>query len=101
MRPRLSRVTATSAILRGGRLEVRFHVVDIAAHNMNGKCGCEYFEFALENVVAGLPPEIQGLGKYRCSHIDAVREFALDLTILNHEHRRYADANGQREEAQP
>lgn len=84
-----------------GTLDVRFHVCDIAAFTNNGQCGCEFFSFVHAPALSRMLPSEQGEGRCRCSHIDAARGFALDVALKAHEHVRYKDARGQREEAQP
>ena len=85
----------------GATLDVRFHVVDIASNNCNGQCGCEFFSFTHAPALAKLLPSDRGMGKHRCSHIEAARQFALDVALHGHEYERYKDAGRQREEAQP
>jgi hypothetical protein len=84
-----------------GTLDVRFHVVDISDYSYNASCSCEFFEFCLRPELTRMLPSEQGAGKHRCSHIIAARDFALDVALHAHEHVRYKDANGQREEKQP
>jgi hypothetical protein len=84
-----------------GTLDVRFHVVDIEDYSCNASCSCEFFEFCLRPQLSRMLPSEQGMGKHRCSHIIAARDFALDIALKAHEHDRYRGARGQREEAQP
>lgn len=69
----------------GAALEPRWHRVDIGAYHCNGQCGCEYFELALAKELRRLKPEQQAAGTHRCSHIEAARDFALDLSLRAHE----------------
>lgn len=85
----------------GSQLDLRFHVCDISAYNCSGRCGCEFFQFNLEPKVSRLSPAEQGMGQYRCSHIIACRDFALDLALKGHEAARLRWAGRQTEEAQP
>lgn len=84
-----------------GTLDCRFHQVDISMYNLNGWCSCEYFAFGLEPKVSRMGPAEQGAGNHRCAHINAARDFALDVSLKAHERERYARARGQREEVQP
>ncbi len=68
-----------------GTLDVRFHVVDLSCFNLNGECSCEYFAFSLGPKVSRLQPVDQGAGAHRCSHIEAARGFALDVSLRAHE----------------
>lgn len=88
-----------------GTLDVRFHLCDIAANHGVGRCSCEYWEFGLAREVERmLPSELAvalATGRKRCSHIEAARQFALDLSIQAHERDRYRLAGRQLEETQP
>lgn len=85
----------------GSYLDVRFLLVDIADFNGNGICACEWFQHELKKLLNKELPSEQAIGKHRCQHISAVRDFALDLSLKCHELERYKNANGQREEDQP
>jgi len=84
----------------GGVLEMRFHKVDIAGYNCNGECGCEYFAVTLQKQLRQAPKSEWNLGLHRCSHIEAARDFAIDVVVTSHEyHRLRVNGNGkQREE---
>lgn len=82
----------------GGVLDVRFHLVDLVAYNGSGQCSCEFFSFVLGPKVSRCLPHEQGDGKFRCSHIDAARDFFADTMLKAHEADRYAKAGKQREE---
>ena len=84
-----------------GTLDVRFHVCDLESYNCNGGCSCEFFSFVHAPALSRMLPSEQGAGRCRCSHLEAARSFALDVALKAHEHDRYRDARGQREEAQP
>ena len=84
-----------------GILQLRFHLVDLADFSGNGSCQCEWFMIQLRKSLEAFPARVQAQGRFRCPHIVAVREFALDLAVLCHERERYKDAKGQREEDQP
>ena len=68
-----------------------------------GACSCEHFAFRLQANLAKIPPHhlytmSQGdAAKLRCTHIEAARALALDLTVEQHERGRHAAARGQRE----
>lgn len=83
-----------------GVMEMRFHKVDIARFNCNGECGCEYFTTTLQKELRKLSASEQALGLFRCSHIEAARDFAVDVAVAGHEHQRLrVNGNGkQREE---
>jgi hypothetical protein len=78
-----------------GTLDVRFHTVDIAAYGLNGGCGCEYFLFSLRKELEGAGRDERLAGAHRCQHIDAARDFALDLSLRAHEHERLVLARGR------
>ena len=67
-----------------GQLVLRWHRVDIAALDCNGECGCERFEHSLGPLARGVTIELRQAGKYRCKHIDAAREIALDISLRYH-----------------
>jgi hypothetical protein len=76
----------------GGQLDVRFHRVDISAYGLNGWCSCEFFAFSLGPKLDKLGKAERGAGLYRCHHIWAARDFALDLSLKAHEakaHRKF------------
>lgn len=88
-------------------LDVRFHLVDVAAFAPVGQCTCEHFQFRLKSALSKLSPVdrvclSQGEAKrLRCSHIEAARHHALDLTINQYEKGRLVNAGRQTEEGQP
>ena len=71
-----------------GVLRERWHMVDIAMNNCSGECSCEYFSFTLGPKVRALPADQQRLGRNRCSHIEAARNAALDITLRAHQEMR-------------
>lgn len=75
----------------GAALEPRWHRVDVAALDLNGFCTCEYFECALGKAARQATKPERQAGKFRCSHIEAARDFALDLSLAAHER-----ANGRK-----
>lgn len=85
----------------GGELDCRFHVVDIANYNGVGECGCEYHQMKLGPELRKLSLAQRGGSgdKYRCSHVKAARDFALDVALAAHDFERHRRADGQREEA--
>lgn len=85
----------------GAPLDTHFYLVDLAGFNFNGQCGCPWFEHRLAVELATIPPAERGAGPKRCSHIEAARNFALDLTLKQHEKKRLEFASGQSEERQP
>lgn len=68
----------------GGMLDHRWHLVDIAEFNGNGFCGCEFFAFRQQPLLTRATPAEQGMGKWRCKHIVAARDFALDVALRAH-----------------
>jgi len=90
----------------GGKLDVRFHLVDVAVFHPVGQCSCEHWSFSLGKKVRRMSPkELEGLTQQqaralRCTHIEAARTAAIDLTINQHERQRLG-GNLRREEMQP
>jgi hypothetical protein len=86
-----------------GQLELKYHLVDLSCFRPIGECSCEHFQFRLSKELAKLPPATlykltQGqAAKFRCTHIEAARSLALDLTVEQHEQQRHAAAGRQRE----
>jgi len=84
-----------------GVLDVRFHLVDLACYRPIGQCTCEHFAFRLTAHLGKLSPTAlrtmtQGeAAKLRCTHIEAARALALDLTVEQHEQQRHAGAGRQ------
>lgn len=72
----------------GHVLEPRWHQVDIALWEGNGQCSCEFFAYTLGPLVRKLDKAQRSAGLHRCLHIDAAREFAVDLAIKMHERQR-------------
>lgn len=68
----------------GRPMEIRWHLVDITDEHGNGYCACEYFQFSLLPYVTKLTALS---GDYRCRHIEAARDFALEMTIRAHNKR--------------
>ena len=78
-----------------GQLDVRFHTVDIGAYSGNGCCSCEFFQMSpeMQARVSRMSPAEQAMGRCRCSHIKAARDFALDVALraqAQRENRRVA-----------
>ncbi len=91
---------ATNGEKEPGILAIRWHLVDLSPWQRNGECSCEWFDYSLRKRLRAMPEAEQAMGKARCSHIDAAREFALDLSLMRHDRERNAHTN-QREENQP
>lgn len=85
----------------GAALAERSHRVDTTGYNCNGECGCEWFQFVASKELRRLTPEQQGMGEWRCSHIEAARSFDYDVRLRVGELYRLRQAKGQREESQP
>lgn len=81
-------------------LRRRYHLVDVAAYHPVGQCACEHFSMRLVKEVEKLSPAAlhrltQGQQEdLRCTHIKAARQYALTLTIAQHERERL---NGRKE----
>jgi hypothetical protein len=75
---------------RHGVLRAKWHLVDLAAFRPIGQCSCEHFAFRLQANLAKIPPNqlynlTQGeAARLRCTHIEAARSLALDLTVSQH-----------------
>jgi hypothetical protein len=73
-----------------GVLQDRWHLVDLACFRPIGQCSCEHFAFRLQANLAKIPPsQLYKLtqneaARLRCSHIEAARALALDLTLNQH-----------------
>lgn len=73
-----------------GVLQTRWHLVDLACFRPIGQCSCEHFAFRLQANLSKIPPNqlyklTQGeASRLRCSHIEAARALALDLTVNQH-----------------
>ena len=80
-----------------GQLDVRFHLVDIAANDMAGKCSCEFHQYRVQPELNHIPIAERAQSRHKCAHVDAARAFALDVALKLHERERHARANGQRE----
>ena len=86
-----------------GVLEMKFHLVDLSCYRPIGECSCEHFQFRLRVELSKLPPKAlynltQGqAAKFRCTHIEAARSLALDLTVEQHEQHRHSGAGRQQE----
>lgn len=84
-------------------LDTKFHLVDLSCYRPIGECSCEHFQFRLRVELSKLPPKVlynltQGqASKLRCTHIEAARSLALDLTVEQHEQQRHSGAGRQRE----
>lgn len=66
----------------GNVVDHRWHRVDISAYNLNGECGCEKFYY---DYGPALRRGGAVCGEHRCSHIEAARDFALDLSLASHQ----------------
>jgi len=84
---------------RHGVLRSNWHLVDLACFRPIGQCSCEHFTFRLQANLAKIPPNqlyklSQGeAARLRCSHIEAARALALDLTV--NQHVRHQERNGK------
>lgn len=84
----------------GAALDNRWHKVDIARNDLNGECGCEHFQFTLRKELRKVSKEDRAMGLCRCAHIEAARDFAIDVAVATHEQYRLAvnGKKGQKEE---
>lgn len=75
-------------------LRERHHLVDLACYHPVGQCSCEHFAMRLVKEVERLSPrELENLThneqeRLRCTHIAAARQYALNLTVAQHERER-------------
>jgi hypothetical protein len=75
---------------RQGVLKTRWHLVDLAAYRPIGQCSCEHFSYRLQANLSKISPSelykmTQGeAARLRCTHIEAARALALDLTVNQH-----------------
>lgn len=90
-----------------GQLRTRYHLVDIACYWPVGECSCEHFQYRLKAELAKMSPaELRTASQrraaaLRCSHIEAARNAALDVTVHAHERERLAAGRGRTEEDSP
>ena len=82
----------------GAVLAERWHRVDTAACELNGHCSCEWFQFVAAKELRKLLPHERAMGDWRCSHIDAARNFDYDIRLRVGEQYRLRHARGQKED---
>ena len=81
-------------------LRERWHLVDLACYAPVGQCSCEHWSMRLIKEVEKLSPIAMARLTHnqqealRCTHIAAARQYALNLTISQHERERL---NGRKE----
>lgn len=90
-----------------GKLDARFHLVDIAVCWPVGKCECESWKYNLLKRIKLIPADKLGslthaqIHGLRCSHLEtAWTEYGL-RACAEHEAERMAKANGRTEETEP
>lgn len=81
-----------------GKLDRRWHRVDILSWGGHGGCACEKFDLGLRVELSKTRPSTWVEGRFRCEHIDEARTFAVDLAIrMENMERMRPYANGRRE----
>ena len=100
-----SKATAADPCAKcGGKLDVIFRHVDMADLQPVGKCDCPDFDYHKRSKLERMRErERRGLcfeeqDRWRCQHIRAARNFALNETVAAHEAERLRDAKGRRED---
>ena len=67
-----------------GDIEERYHLVDLASHDLNGACSCEWFAFSIAPKVRLMQKGERLFRPKRCAHIDYARSFALNVLLKLH-----------------
>lgn len=67
-----------------GKVELRYVLCDIAALDLNGQCGCEWFSFSILPKVRLMSKESRLSNPIRCAHLEYARNFALDVLLKLH-----------------
>ena len=81
----------------GAALRRRWHLCDIAAHDLAGECDCEFYQMTKLKEVRRMTKEERMSFDDRCHHLEAARTFALDVAL--HAHRKVNQV--EREECAP
>lgn len=87
----------------GGPLGIRFHLVDISCWDPIGECSCEHFQYRLKKEVEKISPiKLRQLSqseahRLRCTHIEAARTYAIDLSIRQHQREQNQNIKGYAE----
>ena len=71
-----------------GELCEHWYLVDIADLDRHGQCECPRFQFYCAPKVRELAVEERCRGRYRCKHLIACRDVALDVTLRAHQEMR-------------
>ena len=67
-----------------GKIEERWHLVDIASLDTNGFCDCEWFQYSVLTKVKKMSREQRIAHPLTCAHIPIARAFALDVALNLH-----------------
>ena len=90
-----------------GKLDSRFHLVDLASCWPVGQCACESWKYNLLKKIKLIPAESLGsltktqVEAISCSHLEAAWFAYGRAALARHEAHRMAGAGRQTEEAQP
>jgi hypothetical protein len=76
---------------------VNWYLVDLGEYNGNGSCGCQHFEFRLKPTLERNHEIDWTRTPMRCRHIEAARQFALDVILKSYGRQQMVNANGQKE----
>lgn len=66
-----------------------FYKVDLTHYRLNGECDCPHFRMRLEGKLKEQPRTEWSRGLWRCKHIDASREYALNITLREYMKERW------------
>ena len=67
-----------------GKIDERWHIVDVSSYDLNGACSCEFFSFDIAPKVKKMSRAQRLTYPKRCSHIEIARSFVLDVTLSLH-----------------
>jgi ssDNA-binding Zn-finger/Zn-ribbon topoisomerase 1 len=67
-----------------GKIELRWHLVDIGSYDGAGMCSCEWWAFSVKKKLDNMTKERRLIKPIRCGHIDVARTFCLDMLLRLH-----------------
>lgn len=67
-----------------GKVELRYHLCDIAAYDLAGMCSCEWHQFSVKPKLDKMSKERRLSNPIRCAHLEYARNFALDVLLKLH-----------------
>ena len=67
-----------------GKIEERFHLVDLASLDLAGCCSCEWHHYTIQPRLRNMTKEQRILKPQRCAHIEYARSFALNVLLKLH-----------------